>query len=152
MARTKKPAVHTLEIAPLSATVRAKLRHDLQNLKATAARKNTTLDRYDEASESAAGSANFELGCWLYYYSTRVGQPDSFQDRVDCARRIFLAGYTYLHYEFFTAFDFGERQFDTIFEMGDGSEVVEALRGMLPGDRTGNLARAFAYANWPLEA
>ncbi|WP_368714090.1 hypothetical protein [Paraburkholderia sp. EG287A] len=141
-----------LERAPLSNAIRERLRRDLENIRATAERKQVTLDRWEEADEQREGRAHFELGCWLYYYSTRIYQPDAFQDRVDCSRRIYQAGFTHLNYEFFTVFDFGERHFDTLVEMGDADAVVDALRALVPLDTTGNLAKAFEYNHWPLEA
>jgi len=146
----KKAPLHTLGWAPIGDAKRRALRRDLDNLKVTAARKQVTLDRYDEEKERAAGNAHFELGCWLFFYSTRISKPDGFAARVDCARRIYESGFTHLGYEFFTVFDFGERQYDTLVEMGDGTEVIAALRGLLAKDTSGNLARAFAYNHWPL--
>ena len=151
MARSKVPN-HMLERAPLSNAIRERLRRDLENIRATAERKQVTLDRWEEMDEQLEGKAHFELGCWLYFYSARIGQPGAFQDRVDCLRRIYQAGLTHLNYEFFTVFDFGERQYDTLVEMGDGSEVVDALRALIPRDTTGNLVKAFEYNHWPLEA
>lgn len=126
---------------------------DLDNLKATATRKGLTLDAWEEHNESTAGKLNFELGCWLYYYNRRIYDADGFNARVDCMRRIFEAGHTYLHYEYFTVFDFGERQFDTLIEMGDASEVIDAVRTLyLPVDTSGNVRTAFEYFGWPLVA
>lgn len=134
--------------APITAAERKQLKANLADLRATAARKQTTLDAWDESSERQAGTDNFELGCWLYYYNRRVG-TEGIEARIDCARRIFLAGITNPGYRYFTAFDFGERQFDTIFEMGDGAEVIKGLRQLLPSDSTGNLEKAFRYFGWP---
>jgi hypothetical protein len=150
MANRKVPN-HMLERAPLSNAVRERLRRDLQNMEATAARKQLHFDAWDAIFDKDDGERHFELGCWLYYYSTRIRRPEAFQDRVDCARRIYLAGFQHLNYRFYTVFDFGEREYDTLAEMDDSAEVVDALRSLIPLDKTGNLAKAFAYNKWPLQ-
>jgi hypothetical protein len=77
---------------------------------------------------------------------------EGLKSRIDCARRIFLSGINNPGYDFFTVFDFGERQFDSIFEMGDAEQVIEAIRLLIPGDKSGNIAKAFANFGWPLSA
>ena len=137
--------------APISAAERKQLKADIANLRATAARKGSTLDTWEERRETEAGKQYFELGCWLYYYNRRI-YSEGTETRIDCARRIFIAGITNPGYRFFTAFDFGERQFDTLFEMGDGEEVVAGLRKFINKDRTGNLAATFKGMGWPITA
>lgn len=140
--------------APLTAAVLARLRADAKDVRATARRKNVTLDDWDEKQETAAAKEHFELGCWLHYYNRRIGladNDDGLKDRIDCARRLFLAGLNNPGYAFFTIFDFGERQFDTIFEMGDAEQVISGLRELARNDQTGQIARAFAYFGWPLD-
>lgn len=136
------------ERAPITAAERKQLKANLADLRATAARNQTTLDDWEERNEREAGHQHFELGCWLYYYHRRVG-TEGVEARIDCARRIFLAGITNPKYQFFTAFSFGERQFDTIFEMGDSAEVIKGLQQLIPSDSTGNIAKAFQYFGWP---
>jgi hypothetical protein len=135
---------------PISTTEIRALKDRLQDLPLTARTKGTTLDFYEARKESNAGNKHFDLGCWLYYYSTRIGIEKEINSRIDCARRIFLEGIFNPGYGFFTAFDFGERQFDTIFEMGDSLEVINALRDMIPEDETGRIKAAFSYFGWPL--
>lgn len=135
--------------APLSAAERGKLRADAANIRATAERKGCTLDQWDERQESAAAAQHFELGCWLFYYSRRIG-TEATETRIDCARRIFTEGITNPGYQFFTIFDFGERQFDTLFEMGDAEHVIAGLRRFIATDSTGNLQKAFDYMGWPI--
>lgn len=135
--------------APLSDSERRSLRADLDNIRLTAARKKVTLDPYDEANEAHSGNLHFELGCWLYYYRRRISVEGT-ETRIDCARRIFEAGITNPGYKFFTVFDFGERQFDTLFESGDAEEVIAGLRALIPGDTTGNIQKAFTYFGWPV--
>ena len=133
--------------APISTKAREKLRTDLEAIHATAKRKG--LDDYGLMNEQRVGREHFELGCWLWYYSTRLNA--SISSRIDCARRIFMAGIANPRYDFYTVFDFGERQFDGIMEMGDGRQVVDGLRQFLANDPHGCLAKAFCYHGWPLE-
>lgn len=134
--------------APISAQTRAMLRHDLQHIEATAQRKNFTLDRWEKQAETTAGNDHFELGCWLFYYKDKIYNGKA-ECRIDCAKRIFEAGITNPRYNFFTVFEFGERQFDTLFEMGDSKDVIDGLASFLPSDTTGNLKKAFEYFGWP---
>lgn len=138
---------------PLSSAEFAQLRADASDIRAAAERKNVTLDSWDEISETAAAKQHFDLGSWLFYYHRRVSRSDAegLASRIDCARRIFEAGITNPGYQFFTIFDFGERQFDTIFEMGDSTQVLEGLRGVLRRSRSENLIKAFRYHGWPLD-
>lgn len=138
--------------APISAAERKQLKADLKNLHTAADRKGITLNAWEERREKESGEKHFELGCWLFYYHQRVGKTNGLADRIDCARRIFAAGITNPGYQFFTAFNFGERQFDTIFEMGDSDQVVIGLRKHLERDLTGHLAAAFRNFGWPLLA
>ena len=142
-----------MDKAPLTAKELAALKADAQNIRAAAKRKNTTLDDWDEKRETEAARQHFDLGCWLYYYSRRVylEGAEGLKYRTDCARRIFLAGLTNPGYSFFTVFDFGERQFDTIFEMGDADQVIDGLRQAAKADQSGHIARAFAYMGWTFE-
>lgn len=136
--------------APISAEQRQQLKRDLQNIEATAQRKGISLLPYEQIQETAAGNQHFELGCWLFYFSRKVGLKDGLKHRIDCALKIFEAGMTSVNYQFYTVFDFGARQFDTIFEMGDAQRVVAGLRQHLKDDKTGNLAAAFQSFGWLL--
>lgn len=138
--------------APISTAERKQLKANLANLRTVAERKGAPLDDWDERQERIAGEQHFELGCWLFYYCQRVGLQDGLGDRIDCARRIFTEGITNPRYQFFTVFNFGERQFDTIFEMGDATQVINGLRQYLDCDSTGYLAAAFQTMGWPLVA
>lgn len=139
-------SVTQLKRAPLDDRLRHALKLRLADLKKTAAKKGTTLDAWEERAEQQAGKDHFELGCWLYFYSQHI--YSSCEIRADCLKRIFLAGLTNPGYDFFTAFDFGERQFDSCLEQGDSKEVIALLRKELAKDTTGNLARAFDYFGW----
>lgn len=137
--------------APLTAAERQQLIADAANIRAAATRKGHTLDAWEEIDERNAANTHFELACWLFYYSRRV-YGDAIEARIDCARRIFTAGFTNPGYQFFTVSDFGERQFDTIFEMGDSAQVIDGLRKYLFTDTSGNLRKAFEYMGWPMTA
>lgn len=139
------------QLAPLSAAQLAQLRADANDLWAAAERKGTTLDRWEHRDESEAARDHFALGTWLHYYSTRIGKVDGLQARIDCTRRILESGLGRIGYKFFTVFDFGERHFDTLVEMGDADEVVDALRVIACKGRNANLLKAFEYMGWSLE-
>lgn len=141
-------SIAKLKRAPLDAGTRHILKRRLADLKKTAAAKGTTLDAWDENRESQAGKTHFELGCWLYFYAKHTRLAAHPEARADCLKRIFMAGLTNPGYAFFTAFDFGERDFDNCLEQGDSADVLDLLRKELATDETGNLARAFDYFGW----
>lgn len=146
--RSAEMDVTRLTRAPISDAERKQLKADVANLRDAATRKGVTLDAWEERSERTAGKIHFELGCWLFYYHRRIGRQDGLADRIDCARRIFAEGIHNPGYQFFTAFNFGERQFDTIFEMGDADLVINGLRKHLKSDSAGTLASAFQNFGW----
>jgi hypothetical protein len=139
---------------PLSEAELARLRADARDIPGTAKRRNTTLDAWDLRSERASAEKHFALGCWLYYYSRRIflTGPEGLQHRIDCARRIFEAGLGNPGYAFFTVFEFGEREFDTIFEMGDSTQVLEGLRKLARRSRSQQIREAFAEMGWSLQS
>lgn len=61
-----------------------------------------------------------------------------------------LSGFNNPEYGFHTVFDFGERQFDDIFEQGDSKAVIAGLRSKIATDKTGLIASSFAYFGWPI--
>ncbi len=146
--------VDVRENAPITPITRSRLLRDSQNVRATAIRKGVSLDKYEEVRESLVAKKHFELGCWLHYYSDRVGLPTGagLKTRVECALRLFLNGIINPTYDFFTVFDFGERQFDGLFEAGDADQVLAHLRQALATDSTGMIAKAFAHFGWAIEA
>lgn len=139
-------------LPPLSASTIRKLMFDLHHLKETADRKKVSINPYEEQEEFLAGQENFELGCWLHYFSRRVSHQGKkgLSARIQCARKLFEKEVFRPGYKFFTVFDFGERHFDTIFEMGDSQEVIAGLRKLIPTDSSGNLVKAFNYFGWPI--
>ncbi len=139
--------------APISETARRRLQRDAADLSAAAARKQISLHPFELSKERLAAQTNFELGCWLHYYSRRVGMPTEkgFEARVDCLRRLIMADQIRPGYDYFTVFDFGERQYDAIFEMCDTERVIDKLREMIPQDKTGRIEEAFRHFGWPIE-
>lgn len=141
-------AARSPDQAPISATLRAQLQKDtssIQALKDAAKRHGDGgLDNYDASIEFDAARRHFELGCWLAYYATRVYKPEALQDRIDCAARLLRAGIDDVGYQFYTAFRFGERNFDTCFEMGDADDVVAGLyeRAKLDNELAAGLAKS----------
>ncbi|MGF6440445.1 hypothetical protein [Paraburkholderia youngii] len=134
--------------APISAQVRRQLEADVKDLRATAKRKQVEMDERQFRQEHAAAKKHFEMGCWLFYYSKRTGTSGGFEDRVNCARLLFEAGFYQPDYEFFTAFEFGYRQFKSIFLMDDGEDVKDALRELAP--RSAHIRNAFEHHGWSL--
>ena len=135
--------------APISAGQRAQLERDARDLYGTAKRKGNTLDQWDHANEAPAAREYFELGCWLYYFTQRYRRgQDDLDLRIDIVLRLFLAGLYNPGYMFFTVFDFGERQFDNIFEQGDAAQVKEGLRAFLGNDK---IRKGFEYHGWSPE-
>ena len=144
--------IESKTVAPLAAAQLKQLKLDAKNDRATAKRKQVTLDKLEEHDEMFHATHYFELGCWLFYYRTRIYKPDGLADRTDCMRRIFEAGLNRINFEFFTVFEFAERQFDTLVEMGDAKEVIEAVRKRINDSREGrNIREAFQYMGWPIE-
>lgn len=139
---------------PLGEADLARLRADARDIPGTAKRRNTTLDAWDLRSERAAAEKHFALGCWLFYYSRRIflSGPEGLRHRIDCARRIFEAGLANPGYAFSTVFEFGEREFDTIFEMGDSAQVLDGLRKLARRSQRNAIKDAFAEMGWQLES
>lgn len=140
--------------APLAKTRVDQLRRDVRDLFAAAKRKCVTLDAWEERDERRAAESHFELGCWLHHYTTlrNLSPEESLQARVNVLVRLFMADIQNPGYRFFTAFDFGERQFDGMFEQGDAKELINALREHSALDNSGLMAKAFEYYGWPKES
>ena len=138
-------------LAPLTSKQLDQVRADANDVRAAAARKGIDLDAWDEAREREAARMHFALGTWLFYYSTRVGAMAGIGDRIGCLQKLFEAGIYQPGYQFFTVFDFGERQFDTCVEMGDSEEVKDGLRELAHKHCNKNLLAAFEYMGWSLE-
>lgn len=140
--------------APISAQVRNQLQRDTQSVESikAAARRcgDETLSHWDAADELDHARQHFELGCWLHHYAGTVGQPDALADRIDCVRRCWEAGVYDVNYSFYSVFRFGERQFDTCFEMGDGEQVAQALMELAREDPDGPIAAGVRKFGWEM--
>lgn len=136
--------------APLAVATCIQLDHDAKHIVACAARKCVTLDSWEVRKEERMAETHFALGCWLYHFTTLrgLGTAQYLQARVEILVRLFMADIQNPGYSFFTVFDFGERQFDSIFEEGDGDAVLDALRVYLKHDKTGLIRKAFDRYGW----
>lgn len=115
--------------APISTRQRAALLRRLNDLPGVASRQGTTLSAWDQQREENAGRLHFEVGAWGWWSQQRADLLVEERARVVFA--ILASGMTGIGYEFFTAFSFGERQFDAFFEMGDGADVVQAVSDLV---------------------
>jgi len=134
--------------APITKRERQLLQSRAKDLKAAAKAQGITLDAYDEQAERTAAKDHFELGCWLYHLRSHVYERDGLQHRITCVKKLFEAGISSPGYRFFTVFEFGERQFDTCFEMGDGFEVRDAMLAFGELDKTGVIAKCLREMGW----
>lgn len=134
--------------APITAAERRQIEADARDIWGAAKRKQVTLDAFEYRDEKAAADLHFELGCWLFYYSSRIYETNGLDHRINCARLLFEAGINSPGYQFFTVFNFGERHFDTLFEMGDAEQVREALRPIAASNPV--VAKAFDHLGWSL--
>lgn len=144
-------ATFSLPAAPITAKERSMLARRAGDIPATAKAFSIEMTWQELESEKRFAQEHFELGCWLYYYRRLIGLPGAtgFVHRLACAAIIFQSGFTSIkNDQAFTVFGFGERQFDTIFEMGDGSQVVEGLRQLAASSPA--VAAAFAQHGWPI--
>lgn len=141
------------EKAPISEKERDQLWRDVQDPAAAALRHHDGyLCPHQAGREKRAGTEFFELGCWLWYYHTRIGATGELGllHRIDCLRRIASSGITNPGYQFYAVFRFGERHFDTIFEMGDAQQVIHALRPTAAAHPDEAFGLLFKHYNWPL--
>lgn len=112
--------------APITVAQRAALQRRLCNLPKVAARRGTTLDDCDRRREEREGRAHFEVGAWGWWASRRRASL-TLEDRANVVFAVLTSGRTCVDYEFFTAFEFGERDFDAYFEQGDSEHLVDAI-------------------------
>ena len=137
--------------APISQRLRNQLERDartVESVRAAAERKG--LDTWGIDDEYRTARNHFELGCWLAHYAGRVGKEADPQVRIDCVRRLWESDITSPGYRFFTIFGFGEREFDTCFEMGDGDKVAAALKALAKEDPTGPIAAGVKAFRWEM--
>jgi hypothetical protein len=137
--------------APISDGARSQLKKDASDIAATAARKGLALDPFELRDEQETAKAHFELGCWLYRYTKIapvLGRDEHLKERIDLVERLIMTGFNNPVYSFQTVFDFGERDFDDIFENFDGEAVKEGLRQKIKADTTGMLLKGFMHFGW----
>lgn len=140
-----------MKVAPLSSTQVMQLKRNAENIQATAkALGNVALTPAELEDEQYHAENHFELGCWLHYYKNEIGKEGEIglQARVDCLKRLIKAGFGNPEFSFYTVFGFGGREFDTIFEMGDGDQVKEAVLGMIESDTSGAIKKFCKQAGW----
>lgn len=140
-----------LHQAPLNKEMRDQLLRDSADILGAAARHGDDLTAVDVATEQRMAQEHFELGCWLFFHrNRRISNPDGVWSRIDCLRRIIQSGISNPGYSFHSVFRFGERDFDTLFEMGDSAQVIHALRPMAKAHPDEVFGRFFKEHGWPL--
>lgn len=137
------------EKAPLCQKVRDLLKRDARDITATAARHGDEKpDANTVMMEQSAADEHFELGCWLFFYHDKLHV--STLNRIDCLRRIIASGIGEPKNRFHTVFRFGERQFDSLFEMDDGKQVIHALRRLAQAHPDEEFGLFFKANGWPI--
>jgi hypothetical protein len=113
--------------APITKEQRTMLKSRLVDVKKTAADLgDAILSNYEYKTEQAIGKQQFELGCWLFWLSEKVyihgrkGLPYRALCMALLEEQGIIPGY-----DFYTVFRFGERHYDTLFEMGDAKDVKD---------------------------
>lgn len=130
MTSTSKMPSYGVPRAPISDRDRAMLRRRLDNLQRCAQKRGITLSMWEEGDERLAGDIYFEVGCWGYWAMRRRSKL-TLDDRARAVFAMLAAGLTSPSYSFYTAFEWGEREYDTWFESGDGSELVQAISDLV---------------------
>ena len=141
------------EIATIPQALREQFECDsasTESVMAAAARKGNTCSTWEAQLECRTARSHFELGCWLHHYASRVYAPEGTQDRIDCVRRLWESGIHDVGYRFHSVFGFGEREFDTCFEMGDADEVAAALKQLARDQPDGPIAAGAKAMGWDI--
>jgi hypothetical protein len=122
---------------------------------ACARRKGISLSRFEAIEEQHYASEYFNLGAWMHYFSIRFQSirdtEKRLNDRADCLEMLFKAGIFEPKNKFMTVFDFGDRQFDAMFEQGDSGDLLDVLRRRMTGDASCYIATGFQHHNWSFE-
>lgn len=135
--------------APITARQRTMLRKRLANIEATARARGVTLDAWDKYTEEDAGRTHFELGAWLWWAAHHgVVNSGCVETRAHVVHMILASGKSDIGYEFYTVFEFGERDFDSFFEYGDGLDVVMAVRRLVFESGNPTAITALREAGW----
>ena len=123
--------VEGLPKAPLSHTARKAISKDITNFKSVAKAKGQAVDTWEAHYEQRVTEDHFELTCWLKWFMATQARRDCVATRAMIVFLIFENGIKRIAYEFHTITDFGERQFDNIFESGDSSDVLVQLNRLV---------------------
>lgn len=144
------PSSTGVPAAPISDAQRRMLHKRVADLHGTAKRKGYTLSTWDYIRESDAARTHFEVGAWGYWAHLRRDRL-TVEDRARVTFALLASGKSNIDYEFFTAFDFGERQLDAFFEMGDADEVIEAIGDIVRRSGHAVAAEMMKQLGWSFE-
>lgn len=126
----------------------------LDSIETLARAQNSDATVPELAAEKMTGMA--ELGYLVKLHNLNLRAHASLAARVAVAQHIFTAqrqGSTFglddiKSYRAYTVFRFGPRQFDALFEMGDGTQVREAMQALAERDPTvGNVCREMGWSD-----
>lgn len=113
--------------SPLKIAEVRELRKSIDDIEAIAARTWDQIDPWEIRFEKSIAIDHFETLAWLKWYMSDPKRQSSVGIRALIVALLFETGITKPAYEFCTLTRFGERQFDNIFENGDGDEVIDEL-------------------------
>lgn len=113
--------------SPLKVSEVRALRRSIDNIEAIAAATGDQVDAWEIGFEKAIAIDHFETLAWLKWYMSDPKNQTSVGVRALIVAILFETGIEKPTYEFTTLTRFGERQFDNIFENGDGEDVVDEL-------------------------
>lgn len=116
----------------LSNTEKSRLRAAIANMKgAIAAKGNEPLSEFEMRRNTALCTEHFTTLCRLKALLPQTSKETILgrEARVEFIKTIWLAGIMseVKDYAFYDIFDVGDREYDTCFEMGDGTQVMHAL-------------------------
>lgn len=143
-----KGVVGNIPKAPLSASARKALRESIWDIEAIAKRRGDHVDPWELNFEKSMAIDHFEMLAWLKWYMDDPKHQASVGARALIVALLFQTGIEKPSYEFFTLTRFGERQFDNIFENGDGDEVVEELLRFAKGLKSGVVDAGISRYGW----
>lgn len=133
--------------APLTAQTLSYLWSGAAAVDVCASRKGISRTPDQLRQDQTLAAEQFELGCWLHFYSLRVLDPQMTAFRIDCLRRILLSDLNDCSpgNGFHAVFDFSQREFEAILEMGDVTDVLQAIA---PLQTLPSIRRKLEQAGW----
>jgi len=143
--------VEGLPRAPLSNTDRKAITKDIANIEVVARAKDYDCSASEARYDKRMAEDHFELTCWLKWFMTSQARRDCVATRALIVFLIFENGLQGLAYEFHTITDFGERQFDDIFEKNDGGDVIVQLNRLVSAFGGERSKVGLAYYGWERE-